>query len=300
MPIRKWQFVGLGVTVMILLAVLAVGLQTLQFRGGYGPVVPKWELTSGGAAVFPMLSAILERFLGLMPWFFVGLSVIAVIIFRRKLFHQTPRNQALVALVAFLVFLAVIGTMNDRRPSIEHELTEAEQGLVNRDPADIWQPEIPPPDARAEDDTEASSAALPWWATYLVATALAVPLAWLGWSLLRRATRREQTRASKEDLHEIAAQAAAELRAGCAVEEVVIRCWARMADVLANRVEATSASITPRELAAVLARWGVHHQAIAELTTLFEEVRYGRKADAPRRDRALAALAAIEEAYHAA
>jgi hypothetical protein len=300
MPIRKWQLVGLGLTVMVLLGVLAAGLQTLEFRGGYGHVIPEGGGSPGGVAVFPLLSAVIERLLALIPWFFVGLLIIAVLIFRRKLFGQIPRKQVLVTLVAFLVCLVVIGTMNDRRLNIENQPTEAEQELVNGDPADIWQPEIPPPEPGADDATQTSSEALPWWVTYLVATALAVPLAWLGCSLLRRATRREQTRASKEDLQEIAAQAAAELRGGLAVEEVVIRCWARMADVLATRVEATSASITPRELADFLTRWGVHHQAVAELTTLFEEVRYGHKADAPRRDRALAALAAIEEAYGAA
>lgn len=297
---KKWQLAGLGASVIVLLGVLAAGLQALEFRGGYEHAVPEWELASGGAAVLPLLSAVLEKLLDLMPWFLMALLVLAVLVFRGKLFRQIPRKQVLVALVAFMVCLAAIGTMNDQRLSIEDDQTEAEQELVNREPADIWQPEILLPEPGADDATEASSAALPWWVTYLVATALAVPLAWLGWNLLRRTMRREQTRESKEDLQAIAAQAAAQLRAGCAVEEVVIRCWARMADMFTTTVEGTSASITPRELAAVLARWGVHHQAIAELTTLFEEVRYGHKADAPRRDRALAALSAIEEAYGSA
>ncbi|MFP3898281.1 MAG: DUF4129 domain-containing protein [Dehalococcoidia bacterium] len=101
-------------------------------------------------------------------------------------------------------------------------------------------------------------------------------------------------------MREAAAQAVAELRAGLSVEEVVVRCWARMAEILAVRVGGRDPALTPRELARSLARRGVRHEAITELTGLFEEVRYGAKADAPRRERALAALAAIEEAYGAA
>jgi hypothetical protein len=136
--------------------------------------------------------------------------------------------------------------------------------------------------------------------TYLAAAVLAVPVVWLGWRLARRAAQRYRKQVPEETLRQAAAQATAELRAGLDVKEVVIRCWARMAEILAARAGGDAPSITPREFAQLLARWGVHHEAVAKLTSLFEEVRYGDRADAPRREQALAALEAIEEAYGSA
>jgi hypothetical protein len=58
-------------------------------------------------------------------------------------------------------------------------------------------------------------------------------------------------------------------------------------------------SATPREFRATLEGAGLHHAAISMLTRLFEEVRYGGRSDDPRREDALAALAALEEEYGA-
>ncbi|MCD5408775.1 DUF4129 domain-containing protein [Candidatus Bipolaricaulota bacterium] len=78
------------------------------------------------------------------------------------------------------------------------------------------------------------------------------------------------------------------------MDDVVIRCWLRMVEILSAP---DSPSLTPAELAARLEGLGITHQAVATLTRLFEEVRYGRKASGPRRRLALAALAALERAY---
>jgi hypothetical protein len=60
---------------------------------------------------------------------------------------------------------------------------------------------------------------------------------------------------------------------------------------------ANAPTLTAREFAEALAGLGFWEPAVRRLTELFEEVRYGRKAEEPRRDEALAALTAVEQAY---
>ena len=291
----KWQVLGLGFTIVLLLGLLAAGLQTLEFRGalldlgGEGPGEP------GEAVLLPYPYA-LERLLEFMPWIIMGTLILGFLVFRRELFRQLAKQKALIALVAFLVILAMIGLRPGQAP-IHEEPPPEEPQLEEGPPADFWQPGIP--SFGDEDAEQRLPPTLPSWITYLAAAAVAVPVVWLAWRLGRRVTRREVIRDDDKlkELRGVLSDAADGLRAGASVEEVVIRCWARMAEILAPRAGGTDPAITPREFARLLTKWGVRHEAVSQLTALFEEVRYGAKPDEPRRDRALAALAAIEEAY---
>jgi len=290
---NKWRVLALGLTVVVLLGLLAAGLQTLEFRGGHQYAISDLEQPGWGeSAVLPLPYALMERILEAMPWFILGILILGAVVFRRKLLREVIRFRVL---IVFMVLLALIGLRAGHGLLPVEE--EVEQEFIPGPPAESWQPPFPPPEPGPGDTTPQSPPQLPWWVTYLVATALAVPAVWLGWHFVRRAARRKQTEVSDDSLQDIAAEAAAELRAGLPFDEVVIRCWARMAEILARRAGGNAPQMTPRELASVLTRWGVRHEAVADLTRLFEEVRYGSKADAPRRDRAIAALAEIEEAY---
>ncbi len=284
----KWQVLALGLTVVVLLGLLAAGLQTLEFRGG--TLGPGEQQDEPGEAVLLPYPYLLERLLELMPWIMLGTLVLGILVFRRELFKQLAKQKALIAIAAFVVILAVIGLRPSQLP--------VEEEFIPGPPAESWQPPFPAPDP-GSGDTAPHSPALPPWITYLAATAVAVPVVWLAWRLGRRVTRREDTLNTDklEELRGVLSDAADGLRAGASVEEVVIRCWARMAEILVPRAGGTDPAITPREFAELLTRRGVRYEAISELTRLFEEVRYGAKPDAPRREQALAALAAIEEAY---
>ncbi len=283
---------ALGLTMVVLLGMLAAGLQTLEFRGGTLGLDESEMGEPGGTYLLPFPYDLLERILEVMPWVVLGILIFGAVVFRRKLLREIVRFRVL---IVFMVILALIGLRAGHGLFPVQE--EAEQELITGPPADSWRPPFTTPEPGPADTTPHSPAQLPWWVTYIVATALAVPVVWLGWHLIRRAARRKRTEVFEDSLQHIAAEAAAELRAGLPFDEVVIRCWARMAEILADRAGGHAPEMTPRELASVLARWGVRHEAVAELTRLFEEVRYGSKADAPRRDRAIAALAEIEEAY---
>jgi len=290
---NKRRILVMGLAMVVLLVVLAAGLQTLEFRAGHAMLEPK-EPEPGGLYTLPLPYALMRWLLDRMPWIILAVLILGAVVFRRKLFEEVFRLRILIICI---VMLAVFGLRPwyNQPPVDEEQPTEVEEEVVVNLPG-FFQPVIPPPDW-SEDTPQEQPAALPGWVTYLAAAAVAVPVVWLGWWLARQAARRYRKREDEEELREVAAQAAADLRAGLSLEEVVIRCWARMAEILAGRAGGTAPAITPRELAQLLAEWGVRDEAVAELTWLFEEVRYGGRADAPRRERALAALEAIEEAY---
>jgi hypothetical protein len=138
----------------------------------------------------------------------------------------------------------------------------------------------------------------PAWAASLVAFVLAVLVAWWGWRWAGRGRSAASTEKAAESIAAAAADAAAQLRRGAGVAETVIECWVRMAEILSTRTGVANApTLTAREFAEALARLGFREPAVRRLTELFEEVRYGRKAGEPRRDEALAALTAVEQAY---
>ncbi|MGQ9477718.1 MAG: DUF4129 domain-containing protein [Candidatus Bipolaricaulia bacterium] len=290
---NEGRVLALGLALLVLLGLLAAGLRTLEFRAGRP--IPEWKPSWGQRAVLPFPYTWAEWLLDLFPWLLLGIVILAVAIFRWKLLREFSLK-----VIAGLMLLALFGLLLwlSQLPVPLEEPMEAE--LPGRRQPGIGVPSPEPGAPASEGVIRELPVALPWGVTYLVAVALALLLMWWGWWwLARQKARQYPIRALEEGLQGAAAQAAAELRAGLPVEEVVIRCWARMAECLAGRIggEGCTSVVTPRELARLLAERGVRHEAIAELTKLFEEVRYGGKADAPRRGRAIAALAAIEEAY---
>ncbi len=289
----KWQVLILGFTLVILVGLLAGGLQALEFRGGQLDIDPD-EREEGGHALLPFPYAMAERILDLIPWLVLGAAILGIAVFRRKLLHRWRVNLMVFAAIVLLgVFALMIlpAHVADQEPP-----ADPEDELQNGEPAGSWGPGFPSQEPGLGDSSQESPIVVPRWVTYLVAMTLALPLVWLGWRLVRRATSPKPPTFSDE-LREISAQAVNDLRAGVSVEQVVIRCWAQMADILAPRAGGVAPAVTPRELAHLLASRGVRHDSVAELTRLFEEVRYGARADEARRERALAALAAIEEAY---
>lgn len=288
----KWRVAVLGLALIVAVGVLAAGLQTVEFRAGV-PLPDPGQPQPGEYTRLPFPYAMMERLFDILPWVLLGAAVLGAAIFRRKLRQGWKTNLAVFAAILLLAAFA-FGIMPGRLADQEDLAGEEEQ--VPGPPADLWQPGIPSTQPGSGEDAPGSPGVLPTWVTYLATALLVMPLVWLGWRLVRR-TVTPRPSGPGDELQELAARAVDDLRAGTPVEEVVIRCWARMADILAPRAGGIAPGITPRELARLLVGHGVRHDAVAELTRLFEEVRYGAKADEPRRERALAALAAVQEAY---
>lgn len=91
-----------------------------------------------------------------------------------------------------------------------------------------------------------------------------------------------------------AGRAADRIEADAAVDNAVYRAWREMTDDL----ELPRETSTPGEFADAAVAAGMAPTDVRELTTLFEDVRYGGEAaDEEREQRALAALRRIEDAY---
>jgi hypothetical protein len=116
---------------------------------------------------------------------------------------------------------------------------------------------------------------------------------WLLWRLLR----------PKPDPQTLLAQEAeialTDLRAGGDLKNVVLRCYARMGQVLRrSRNIRRDRAMTPREFEGHLAEIGLRDEHIQRLTRLFEGVRYGAKSPGlPAEREAIDCLKAIVQAY---
>jgi VanZ family protein len=116
---------------------------------------------------------------------------------------------------------------------------------------------------------------------------------WLLWRLLRP---KPDTQAL---LVREARAALTDLQAGGDLKNVVLRCYARMCQILRqSRNIERRRSMTPREFERHLAEIGLRDEHIQRLTRLFEGVRYGAKPSGrPEEREAIACLTAIVQNY---
>jgi hypothetical protein len=121
--------------------------------------------------------------------------------------------------------------------------------------------------------------------SYLVSFLCA--LAWIGimWALYqgwKRYTAINSTRPLTDIAH-IARSSLDELSRGRDTGDVIINCYLRMGDVVADKRKLQrEIAMTPQEFAVRLERAGLPGDAVHRLTGLFETVRYGDRKSAPR------------------
>lgn len=123
----------------------------------------------------------------------------------------------------------------------------------------------------------------------LMAAGVALATAWLLWV---------RTRREPGPLPQLAHQAQvalAELEAGAGVHDAVMRCYLEMSRVLEQeRGLARDEAMTPREFEVALRNTGLPREPVANLTHLFEDVRYGAARPGRREEeQAVACLSAI-------
>lgn len=150
---------------VVLVGLLAAGLQTLEFRAGL--TMPDAGVPDTGEQVrLPFPYAFLERLLDSMPWIAMGVVILAAVILRRR-FFQALRWRGAVTVIGFMVLLAIIG-LSQGQPVNEEDpgLDEPENGK----PAQTWQPAVPSPDHWGDAESLVP-AELPPWAAYLAAVA---------------------------------------------------------------------------------------------------------------------------------
>jgi len=292
-----------GLLLVALIGLLSIGLRDAQFRAGrFGRIPPVEEQVAPLEEHIPPPAPWAEAFFRILAWVFIGGGGLGLIVALVRKEHRKHVLASLVGAALAVLLVMVAGDLFHWWYESDEQIPQVQENddVVGLPPGDR-PPEVgesPPPGA-AEPPAAAG------WTVYVTAVGAAALLGagglylWGRWGA-RLAKRREES--ETEELLKAAQDAAEELRRGLPVEEVVIRCWERMVELLMPYAEADSRlhAVTPRELASLLRRRGVDHRAVHELTSLFEEVRYGHMDAAPRRERALEALAAVEEAYGAA
>lgn len=212
-----------------------------------------------------------------------GLCAVALVV---AVSDRRLRRRLLLRLAVLLVLLAALAWLGER-------LRHPEGMPVAEEPGPPAVVPFPSGVGPSGDADLAPPGRTPDWIAYLGSAALAGAVAW--WIFKHR---RKPAPGDADEVREALAEASAGLAAGQPVSDVVIRCWTRMVAVVSQRTRGVDRpAVTPREIAAELARLGLGEDAVLVLTRLFEEVRYGHKDSESRRAAALEALAAIERAY---
>jgi hypothetical protein len=255
----------LGVAILAI-TLLATGLTALEFQSGdLSRVLElltqktesfKTELAPG---VDEGNSPLME-ILVLIFWLMLGFAIVFAIISPRY------RKHLVQTFILMLCLTFVLSALPERRP-LEDEpvlLEEPGGGLVEmgeRAASDL--PE--PPDFIASP---------PNWLMRFLYVALVLVLLVAGlflWRFWRSRRPGEQTL-----LVQHAEEALADLTSGGDLRDVVMRCYARMSQVLhQSRNIRRDEAMTPREFERYLAESGLRDEHIRQLTRLFEGVRYG-------------------------
>jgi hypothetical protein len=122
------------------------------------------------------------------------------------------------------------------------------------------------------------------WISYLVGLLIILLIVFLAWRF-SRFWREYAGRSGSKSLNEIAKIARSSLRelsSGRQSTDVIMNCYFRMSDVVADKRKLQrTAAMTPAEFAMRLEQAGLPGEAVKKLTRLFESVRYGGHKSGP-------------------
>jgi hypothetical protein len=133
------------------------------------------------------------------------------------------------------------------------------------------------------------------WLWYVLGFGIAILLAFVAWKAYGIWKELNPPPSSLGQLTKIARASLQDLSAGRDSTDVIMNCYYRMSDAVAEKKNLErQASMTPGEFAVRLERAGLPGDAVKRLTRLFESVRYGgRKSDPASVNEAVACLTAI-------
>jgi hypothetical protein len=121
--------------------------------------------------------------------------------------------------------------------------------------------------------------------SYVISVLVVLVTGFVLWRLYLMWKRRYASGSSKtlENLARIARTSLKDLTAGGDSTDVILNCYSRMSDVVAQKKNLQRGlSVTPAEFAANLERSGLPGDAVKRLTGLFERVRYGGQKAGPK------------------
>lgn len=277
---RRLVVLSLTLVFMISLFLLAASISRLQFEPGKVYTLPPQGRVAGENPP-PLPGNRWLDYLNTIFWGTMGLLLIGAIV--AAILSKEHRRE----LLAVALITTIIGGLGwyvwfhahpERHPF----------------PSTPSRPEMELPEQPTEAPLEPMNP--PSWSPFLLFLLVLGAAGLLAWRFVPRFWERESP---LEGLADLAGEAAAELRGGAAVHDVVLRCYREMSDLLSKRENVTlHKAMTAREFERQLRRAGVQDKHVSQLSRLFEEVRYGRRGSGPHEAaEAIACLEAIEEAY---
>jgi hypothetical protein len=283
----------LAVLAIVAMVLLATGLSSLEFAPGQA--APRLRLpvetnTGQGRTLSQGLLNLVTVVLGI-------LAIVLVALFAVYLIFSADAKKRLLTVLGLLACVAVLYWVSQANPQQPVQVQQTQTPIAATPEPGPALPGDPAPQAVELDFHP------PGWLVWLGAIALALltagaaaGIAWFVWSQgQRQATPLEQ-------LAEKAEWALGALEAGADLEDTIMRCYFEMGEILKReRGIVRQEAMTPREFERGLRGSGLPQEAVAQLTRLFEEVRYGTGIPREQEERqAMTCLATIAEACRSA
>lgn len=251
----------------LLLLYLAIGLASLVILASS---ISQLQLKTGtlfNEETIDELNLLLAQFAEYRGVLLVCAAIIPVLVLVSSLLQQAryqqrpeARRNSMLAVVLQLLLL-VLALMIIRRRILEDENNPLNPGQIQA------------PIASIGENFERIPINIPQYAAFLVGFVLLVlgviVLFWL-------AGRRRRDNISREEVKQDALEALNEIEQGFDLRDVIIRCYYEMTlAVERHRGIKRAEGMTPREFEYQLDHLGIPPEPVAQLTRIFEEVRYG-------------------------
>jgi len=266
------------------LTVLSVSLRSVSFEAPQP--IGREEAEPFSRSTLPIFSPVSEEGGGsaILVWAVAGILLVLIGIMLSK--EARKRMIRIIIRIAFTAWALYF--LLKRYPEMFSFLDFLQNQNAATTQGDEALADIPPPVFTPPQETS--------FLSYLVSVLVVLGILFLAWRLYR--AWRDLHSSGARSLHEIAKVARASLRDlsdGRESTDVILNCYFRMSDVVADKKKLRRESaMTPGEFAQRLEQSGLPGDAVRRLTRLFERVRYGdQKAGPKETNEAVACLTTI-------
>lgn len=203
-------------------------------------------------------------------WGLIGLLVVLLAMLLSPELRKRFIIMLFRTLIVMLAVFYILGNYGDKLLMLQFgpQLAGEQAGAANAQPLPEFQaPEVSPT------------------VSYLISFAVALGLTVFAWVVYRGWKKYVASNANQPlvELGRIARSSLKDLNSGRDSTDVIINCYLRMSDVVADKRQLhRELAMTPQEFALRLERAGLPGDAVRRLTRLFEMVRYGDRKSAPK------------------
>jgi len=248
------------------LTVLAISLNDVPFREGQQ--YSQREAPARELAAERVIRTLSDVPLWKQLFLWVSISLLVILIGLLLSPETRKRIFRLLIQVAFTVWAIYYLLMNYGAQLLGFNTQQPEESLEDLPPLPVFEP------------PQVSSTF-----SYLISFAFALLALAVLWGLYRgwQKYMSLSTRKPLDEIAKIARSSLNDLSAGRDSSDVIIRCYLRMSDVVADKRRLyREVAMTPHEFALHLEQAGLPGDAVARLTGLFEGVRYGDRRSGPK------------------